>query len=214
MLKRVYGICVLFAFSLLLFNCEKRPFATIEIKGRVLNYWDKSSAVPSQIQLWVGGARPGDKGTTNYGNYYTNADGSFDIKSNAQWEGTGYKLRIVPNADGGNNLVDASCSVPINKSIDIGDIFTGDFTFICNVKLNSVSGASISFLDIGTTVQTSFSAGTNTVVTASKVYSYDEYQIFGNSYHIGYRLSTSTADSSIFVPMHPPADTCSVTINY
>ncbi len=176
----------------------------------MVNFWDKSPA-SAQIALWVGGGQPGEKGTTQFGTYSTNADGSFNIKSNAQWNGDDYKLVV----SSGNNTTGASCTVAKHKSVDVGDIVTGDFTFKCKVNLHSVSGASISLIDIGTTSQaTSYSAGTNTIVTASKTYDYSLYQVFGNFYHIGYKLSTSTADSNIFVPLHQPTDTTSVTINY
>ncbi|HKC69356.1 MAG TPA: hypothetical protein VKG26_14065, partial [Bacteroidia bacterium] len=66
--------------------------------------------MPSQIQLWVGSSTPGSKGTTNYGNYSTNADGSFDVKSNGQWNGNDYTLVFIP-ANGNGDEFTAGYSV-------------------------------------------------------------------------------------------------------
>lgn len=182
----------------------------------MLNAWDKSP-VSAQIGLYVGAAAAGGQlashGVINYGSWSTNSDGSFDIKSNAQWNGDDYTLLIVPD---GSQI---NCSVGKNKSIDVGDIIVaGSFTINCKITLHSISGASITFSDIGKTTPqvTSFSAGTNTVVTASKVYYGNSggYGCGNNCYHIVYKLSTSSADSNKYVPLQPPSDNTSVTINY
>ncbi|MEO8866703.1 MAG: hypothetical protein ABI388_00700 [Bacteroidia bacterium] len=196
----------------MLCSCKKNSSANIEIQGRVLNFWDKSP-IPCQIQLWVGSSTPGSKGTTNYGNYMTNADGTFDIKSNTQWMGTDYTLLFIPT-DGNQSQFTEGCSVSNNKNLNIGDILTGMINVSCNIKINSVSSASINFINVGSTPQTNFPAGTSTVFTASFAYSASGYQALGNFYPFKYRISSSTVDSTIMVPLLPPAVTCSVTINY
>jgi len=212
-LKKTTFIIALLIFCCFTFwFCEKNTLTNIEIHGRVVNFWDKSP-MPSQIQLWVGSSTPGSKGTTNYGNYSTSADGSFDVKSNGQWNGNDYTLVFIP-ANGNGDEFTARYSVSNNQNLNVGDILVGHVTITCKITLNSVSGASINFLLIGSTPQTNFAAGTHTVITASSYY--DSYSIknVGNFYRITYSLSTGATDTTIMVPLHPPTDTTSVTINY
>jgi len=211
-MKKLINLFCILIFCLAFLSCEKRPFATIEVKGRVLNFWSKSP-ITSSIALWVGSSTPGSKGTTNYGSYSTNSDGSFDIKSNAQWNGNNYTLVFVPSSSSGDAF-NEKYAVSKNQTLDIGDILVGHLSIICKVTLNSVSGASIKFTKIGSTPQTTFNAGTHAVITASSYYDSYSIQTVGNFYPISYRLSTSAADSNIRVPLHPPTDTTSVTINY
>lgn len=212
MKKTIYITAILIFFCFAFWSCEKRPFATIEIQGRVINFWTKAPE-PTEIQLWVGGAQPGEKGTTNYGNYSTNTDGTFDVKSNAEWNGTDYTLLFIPNDGSGPFTKDFS--VNRNKNLNVGDIIAGTVqTVFCRVQLNSVSGASINFTQIGSTPQTNFSAGTHTVFVANNVIFSGGSTSASYFYPIKYRLSTSATDSSIMVPLHPPSDSCSVTINY
>ena len=208
MFKRVYGICTLVALSLFLFNCGKRPFATIEIKGRVLNFWDKTP-VPCEIRLFVHSSRD----PINFGNSNTNTDGTFDLKSNAQWDGNNYILDFIPTS-GLFSSFERFYSINRNQSINLGDIHTGLININCNVTLNSTSGASISFKNPASFSQNTFTAGTNTVVAVSQLYDSTFMQTSSNSFRITYRLSSSTADSNINIPLQPPATTCSVTINY
>src|ERR1700758_5218671 len=132
MKKPVYITAILIFFCFAFWSCQKRPFATVRITGRVLNFWGKTP-MPSDIQLWVGSSTPGSKGTTNYGDFSTNPDGTFDIKSNAQWNGDDYTLLIVPD---GSQI---NCKVGNNKIIDVGDILIGSANITCKVTLNSVS---------------------------------------------------------------------------
>lgn len=178
----------------------------------MINFWTKAPE-PTQIQLWVGGGQPGEKGTTEYGTYSTNADGTFDVKSNAQWNGTEYKLVFIPNDGSGYFTKDYSLNK--HQTLNVGDLFAGTVVIgFCQTHLNSVSGASINLTQFGSVSNTTFSAGTHTVLTA-------QFPILQNGNapipfpcQFKYRLSTSTTDSTIIVPLHPPADTTSITINY
>ena len=204
--KPIYIIVILVFCCFAFWCCNKRPFAHVEITGQVVNFWTKAP-VPTGIKLWVGGASPGSKGTTYFGSYATNADGTFDIKSNAEWNGDNYMLE-------GDSFSYINCTVPKHKIVDVGDILAGSVNISCKVTLNSVSGASINFLEIGSTPQTNFSAGTHTIITASSNYFSGDFQTTGNFYTIVYKLSTSTTDSTIMIPLNPPAVTTSITINY
>ncbi len=212
MKKTTFIIATLIFCCFTFWFCEKNALTNIEIHGRVLNFWDKSP-MPSQVQLWVGGSMPGTNGTTNYGNFATNADGSFDVKSNGQWNGNDYTLVFIPANTSGDEF-NAHYTVSNNQNLNAGDILTGHVTIVCKITLNSVSGASINFLQIGSAPQTTFTAGTHTVITASSYYDSDAIKNVGNFYPITYSLSTGTTDTTIMVPLHPPADTASVTINY
>lgn len=211
--KPIYIVAILVFCCFTFWFCEKRPFANIEITGRVINFWTKAPE-PTQIQLWVGGASPGSKGTTQYGSCSTNADGTFDIKSNAEWNGDSYTLMFIPTNSNAISFY-KSYTVSKNKTLDVGDILGGFVFLTCKVTLNSVSGDSIKFLQIGGTPQTVFSAGTHTVITATSYADNSFQKISGNYFYtIIYKLSNSTADSTIMVPLNPPSDTTSVTINY
>jgi len=142
--KTLYIIAILVFCCFTFWCCNKRPFATIEITGRVLNSWTKAP-MPCQVNLWVGGATPGSKGTTNYGNFTTNADGAFDVKSNAEWNGNDYTLQIIPTNLGGYSF-NENYTVNKNKSIDVGDILAGYVVVTCKITINSVSGDSIKLL--------------------------------------------------------------------
>jgi hypothetical protein len=201
-------IVISFGFSF----CNKRPFAHIEIHGRVVNYVTKAP-VPSTISVYTG-QRPGSKGSTFFGSTSTNSDGSFDFKSHAGWNSNDYYLEVHPAINSGNNSRELLCTVNKNQNLDVGDILTGSFTYFCKVTLISTSGAALDFKDIGSTSQTHFNAGATTTIMANKTYDYDVHLIFGNFYHIGYRISSSTADSNLFVPINTPPDTCVATIHY
>ena len=89
---------ILFILSSMLFTtCAKRPFAHMEIHGRVVSA-KTNQPLQARIELWVGSSAPGDDGTTLYGNTQTSGDGSFDIKSNAEWNGDNYSLLIIPDS--------------------------------------------------------------------------------------------------------------------
>jgi hypothetical protein len=203
--KTLYIIAILIFCCFAFWFCNKRPFAHIEITGQVVNFWTKAP-VSTGIKLWVGGSSPGSKGTTYFGSYATNADGTFDIKSNAEWNGDDYMLE-------GDSFSYINCTVPKHKIVDVGDILTtGSIVLNCKVNLNSVSGASITLF--GESGPQTFSAGTNTLVTTNSVYFSYDYPTIGNFCPITYSLSTSTTYSFIQVPIQPPAVTTSVTINY
>lgn len=175
----------------------------------MVNFWTKAPE-PSQINLWVGGGQPGEKGTTEFGTYSTNSDGSFDIKSNAEWNGTEYKLLFIPN-DGSGSFINYY-SINKHQTLNIGNVLAGNVNITCKVILDPVSGASIHFLGIEGTP--TYSAGTYTVFTASSVYLSQDYQTIGNFYPVTYSLSTGAAATTIMVPLNPPSDSCSVTIHY
>ena len=107
--------------SLLFTFCDKRPFAHIEVHGRIANY-KTNQPLQAQVQLWVGGGTPGEKGTTQYASTTTNGDGSFDIKTNAQWSGNSYKLQILPDSLSTHEPSIKEFNASRNQNVDVGTI--------------------------------------------------------------------------------------------
>lgn len=100
-------------------SCQKRPFARIEVHGRLIN-GQTSQPIQGQVSLWVGGEPPGSNGTVSYGETDIAADGTFDIKSKAQWSGNKYWLHIV--GSGFNSDGDIEIAASKNKNTDLGNI--------------------------------------------------------------------------------------------
>jgi hypothetical protein len=205
--KYIVGLfCIITAF---LISCKKGPFARVEISGRLVNYITGAPETGS-FDLY-NGAYGGSKGSVNYGIFYSNSDGSFVLRPHS-WKGGPYRLMYYGKNDTG--WEEKRVDLGKNHHINIGNLLTGSFDFHCKVTLNSVSGFSLTFTDVGVGAPHQVNAGTSTVFTATKTFSYEIYQILGNFYHISYRLNNSTSDVNIYVPLHPPSDTTSVTINY
>jgi hypothetical protein len=108
-------ICMLFLCS-----CDKRPFANIELHGRVMN---STTNIPLQatIQLWTG-THPGDNGSTKFGDTSTNSDGTFDIKSKAGWNSDNYYLVIITSINGAGTGIIKEYHVNKHQNLDVGDI--------------------------------------------------------------------------------------------
>ena len=107
--------------SFLLVTCQKRPFAHVELHGRIVNA-ATNQPLQAKIQLWVGGSSPGSKGTSEYGITRTNGDGSFDIKSNAQWHGSDYTIIIFPDSSLKHSVISKSFQISRNQNLDVGTI--------------------------------------------------------------------------------------------
>ncbi|HEX7414538.1 MAG TPA: hypothetical protein VF411_10890 [Bacteroidia bacterium] len=169
--------------------------------------------VPATIELWVGDNSPGNKGTTCYGTYFTNPDGSFDVKSNTQWNGNQYHLYIKAGNSVGQVL---EYQLNYNKNKDIGDILTGSYTFLCKVTIHPVSGSAIDFPYAGpNATNIHFNAGTITTFMTTYLWPYDSYIMSGKRFPINYKTYPGgvAKDTNIFVPITSP-DTLRVTINY
>ena len=81
-----------------------------------------NTPLQATIQLWVG-PYP-NNGSTLFGNYSTNTDGTFDITSFAEWNGDEYYLLFMSktNINGSGAAIGKSCNVAKNKKLDIGNI--------------------------------------------------------------------------------------------
>jgi hypothetical protein len=115
------SVVSIFAITLSFISCDKRPFAQVELHGRGL---DSINGPPFKgtVSLWVGASSPGSKGTTNYGTTHTNADGTFDIKSNAQWNGDEYVLEFIPGDPLLSSGGEKSFHVNKGQNLNVGDI--------------------------------------------------------------------------------------------
>ncbi|MGZ3903789.1 MAG: hypothetical protein ACXVC6_08845 [Bacteroidia bacterium] len=102
-------------------TCSKRPFAHVEIHGRVVNS-KTNQPLQAEIQLWVGAGLPGNKGTSQYGSVHTGGDGAFDIKSKAQWSGNEYRLQIIPDSISTHASTSLPCEISRNQTLDVGTI--------------------------------------------------------------------------------------------
>lgn len=107
--------------SLLFTFCQKRPFAKIEVHGRIVNS-KTNQPLQAQIQLWVGSGTPGEKGTTQFASTTTSGDGTFDIKTNAQWNGNDYHLQIIPDSISTHSSATEYFQASKNQNVDIGTI--------------------------------------------------------------------------------------------
>jgi hypothetical protein len=120
MKKRKFISAIFILACFILTNCDKRPFAHIELHGRVLD--SKTSApVQATVTLWTG-ETPHSKGSTSFGSVSTNSDGTFDIKSKAGWNSNDYYLEVVNSTSTGASSTYMKYTVNKNQNIDVGII--------------------------------------------------------------------------------------------
>lgn len=118
---KVLKIIAFILTSFFLMTCQKRPFAHVELHGRVISI-KTNQPLQAEIQLWVGGPSPGSKGTTEYGVSRTDANGDFDIKSNAQWNGIDYIVIIQPDSTIGHSPLFKHFQISRNQNLNLGTI--------------------------------------------------------------------------------------------
>jgi hypothetical protein len=105
---------------LFLLFCAKRPFAHMGAQGKIVTA-KTNQPLQAELQLWVG-CDPSICGHGNrYGNAHTNKDGTFEIKSNAQWNGNKYFLLIIPDSFFSPKTVEFSASK--KQNVDLGEIY-------------------------------------------------------------------------------------------
>ena len=95
-------------------------------------------------------------------NATTNTDGSFDLKSQGEWNSNNYYLEIT---EVNSSYIRMSYTINNRQNIDVGNILRGSYTFYCKVTLNPIDNSAIDFYGI-TAVQTHFNAGTATQITS------------------------------------------------
>jgi hypothetical protein len=100
--------------------CDKRPFAFLEIHGRIISA-KKNQPVQATIFLSTG-APPGNKGWKDFGNTHTNSDGSFDIKSNEGWSSDYYHIEIMPDSFRIYPGQSRDFTITRNQNVDAGTI--------------------------------------------------------------------------------------------
>jgi len=144
-------------------------------------------------------------------NATTNTDGSFDLKSQGEWNSNNYYLEIT---EVNSSYIRMSYTINNRQNIDVGNILRGSYTFYCKVTLNPIDNSAIDFYGI-TAVQTHFNAGTATQFLCSATYSFDQYNLFAKNFPISYKIypGGSVKDTVVYVSA-PTVDTLSVTINY
>ena len=157
------------------------------------------------------GEPPDSKGNTVFGSYTTNADGSFDIKSEGGWNSAPYYLVISEKS----GFIQSSYQVKNKQNVDVGDVLMGSYTFYCKVTLNPTDNSAIDFMNINTT-QVHFNAGTATQFLASATYTFDEYfGPMGNGFTIVYKTYPGGVEKETVISVPAPTtNTLSVTINY
>jgi len=197
-----------FCFGFL--SCDKDPFTHIEFHGRVVNYMTKAP-LQASINLSTG-EPPDNKGNTVFGSYTTNADGSFDIKSEGGWNSTTYWLVISEKS----GYIQQSYQVKHGQNADVGDVLMGSYTFYCKVTLNPTDNSAIDFVVGGPSTTSHFNAGTATQFLASATYTFDEYfGPMGNGFTIVYKTYPGGVEKETVISVPAPnTDTLSVTINY
>lgn len=159
------------------------------------------------------GEPPDEKGNTVFGSYTTNANGSFDIKSEGGWNSAPYYLVISEGNQGGFTQLSYN-NVKNKQNVDVGDVLMGSYTFHCKVTVNPIDNSAIDFVNLGS-ANHHYNAGTSTQFLCSVTYSSDEYFMFGKSLDIAYKIYPGGVekDTGISVLALTP-DTLSVTINY
>lgn len=116
-MKKILSISILLAIiSLLFWQCNKRPFAHVEVSGRVLNDSTKLP-LPATISLW-GNDQAGTKAGIFLGQIGTNGDGTFDLNVQAVWSNA-YWLYV----DGSyHKSAVLQVSLKDNHNVNVGNI--------------------------------------------------------------------------------------------
>lgn len=125
MRKTSLTILICIPVLLLLNFCNKRPFARVQISGKIINASNNLPVNDANISCWAGCDPAVACGEgNNFGEAKTNQDGTFTIKSKAQWNGNLYILQIfffdsTTHSTHGERL---KIHVSKNTKLDLGDI--------------------------------------------------------------------------------------------
>jgi hypothetical protein len=121
-MKKVNVILLLVIISFGISSCDKRPFANVELHGRVMNS-ATNAPLAADIQLWTG-SPPGNKSSTKFGSTSAYSDGTFDIKSKAGWNSDEYYLLFIlkTNVNGAGSALTKKYTIPKNHNLNVGDI--------------------------------------------------------------------------------------------
>jgi hypothetical protein len=113
-------ILTVLLFGVLFTACDKRPFAFLEIHGRIVSA-AKNQPIQATIFLSTG-APPGNKGWKDFGTTHTNSDGSFDIQSNEGWNSDYYHIEIMADSFRIYPGASRDFSITRDQNVDAGTI--------------------------------------------------------------------------------------------
>jgi hypothetical protein len=104
--------------------CFKQPFAKITLHGQVIDSKTQQPPFHAELSLWAGcDPNVACQDANNFGKTQTNADGTFEIKSKAQTNGSHYFLLILTKDSlGFSNGTKMSVDIPKNQTTDLGVI--------------------------------------------------------------------------------------------
>lgn len=120
-LKIIFG---LFICSILFWFCQKKLFATIEVKGRILH---AATLQPFYTKVYLYGddattAKNSGQGTVQLCSTTSNQDGTFTLKTNASQRPNYYLWVDKGNSSSNVNPNGASFTVADNSTKDLGDV--------------------------------------------------------------------------------------------
>lgn len=108
--------------GLLLFSCQKRPFAHMGVHGQILNI-NTNRPVEAEVELAVVCDPVTCGHSQRYGNTKSDENGNFEIKSNAQWNGNKYFLTIYYiDSTSSTHLKTLTLEVSKNQNLNLGEI--------------------------------------------------------------------------------------------
>lgn len=222
-----YTIGVIIFFGFLFGFCKKRLFKDIEVSGRILNFISKKPVDNGWFSMETGSVHQSGKNVA-IGQVQTHSDGTFFLKSKAaytnqyqyQVSSTQFRTGTYPF----QSFIAKDVTLAPGQSINLGDFFVGEFTFICKVNIIPVTTSAFEIDSFYMTEQVPqvwgapfpvahFNAGTTAQFIARHTADYND---FDGKYQICYSTFPGGVkkDSCITIQTNFRPDTLSVTIQY
>lgn len=208
--------------ALVFICCQKKIFGNVEVKGRLVHFYtglpttgkvtlfadnvhSSSSCAPESILLATAQA-----GT----------DGNFTLKSKLS-KGKNYYLHINDWRFYDYQTEQSAISISKNKETNLGDIIAGEMTFICKIKIVSVSGKSLWLFKTDSNNFTYYAPGSpETTVVQVQNFDAKGFKELHHSFPLKLKIDNYNssdyyilADKIIYVPINS-SDTLNYTINY
>lgn len=122
-MKKQLGIILIVLITSFFFAfCQKRPFAKIEAHGRIMDSLTMAPLSNAEVSLWVG-VSPGSKGSSSYAHDRSNSNGTFSLKSKAQWNGNEYKIQVIYSTSSRVSSRLIHCTITKRQTLDVGEIW-------------------------------------------------------------------------------------------
>ncbi len=199
--KIVFTVFVI--LGVIVISCRGLFSQKYEFSGRLLNYMTHE---PIAAKIVFYGQDPTTAKNMNKpaGSTSSNTDGYFVFSERTTVEPKEMVISGADFYDSGRGV-----SVEPKKNIDLGNIYTGVYTFTIKINLVSTTGSSI-FIE-----NRMYSANTDTVIYQTEKYTRSDYSLFNKKTWVSYYTEKFgiRKDSSIRVEL-PSKEIIELTINY